>query len=320
MNILSRRNRHRGRAICRAETVRRQVGFTLIEAIVVIAITGIVGAAVAMFIRLPVQGYVDSAARAELTDIADTALRRMARDLRLALPNSVRVNIGADGNPYIEMLLTKTGGRYLAADDPVVGNVLSFTDTTATGLSFDVVGTMPAAPNAIAKDDSIVVYNLGPGFAPADAYAGGNVATVAANPVANTVKMVSNPFAAQPAAAKMTSPTMRFQVLSPNARVTYVCDRLAGTLVRYWGYLIVGVGQPTDMTAAPLSDATTNRALLASRIVPWAGAATPSCIFEYNNVANVRSGLIGLTITMQIPNSNSGTVVLSHQVHVDNTP
>jgi len=74
MNILSRRTRHGGGVTRSAETVRRQVGFTLIEAIIVIAITGIVAAAVAMFIRLPVQGYVDSAARAELTDIADTAL------------------------------------------------------------------------------------------------------------------------------------------------------------------------------------------------------------------------------------------------------
>ena len=320
MNILSRRTRHGGGVTRSAETVRRQVGFTLIEAIIVIAITGIVAAAVAMFIRLPVQGYVDSAARAELTDIADTALRRMARDLRLALPNSVRVNIGADGNPYIEMLLTKTGGRYLAAEDPVGGNILSFTDTTATGLNFDVVGTMPAAPNAIAPGDSIVVYNLGPGFAPADAYTGGNVASVnAVNVATRTVTMVSpNPFAAQPAAAKMTSPTTRFQVLDVNSRVTYVCDRITGNLLRYWGYPIVGAGQPTDMTVAPLS--TMTPALLASRIVPWTGAAPPSCIFEYNNVANVRSGLIGLTITMQIPNSNSGTVVLSHQVHVDNTP
>ena len=69
---------------------KQQCGFTLIEMIVVIVITGIIAGIVAVFLRAPVQGYMDSARRAELTDIADTALRRMARDVRTAVPNSVR--------------------------------------------------------------------------------------------------------------------------------------------------------------------------------------------------------------------------------------
>ena len=67
----------------------RNCGFTLIEAIVVIVITGIIASMVAVFIRTPVDGYLDAERRAGLTDIADTAVRRMARDIRLALPNSV---------------------------------------------------------------------------------------------------------------------------------------------------------------------------------------------------------------------------------------
>ena len=63
----------------RARVSFRQGGFTLIEAIMVITITGILAAIVAVFIRTPVDGYIDSVARAELTDAADTALRRIAR-------------------------------------------------------------------------------------------------------------------------------------------------------------------------------------------------------------------------------------------------
>ena len=70
---------------------RSQRGFTLVELVVVIVIIGIVSSMVAVFITVPVRSYMDTAARVELADIADTATRRIARDVRLALPNSVRV-------------------------------------------------------------------------------------------------------------------------------------------------------------------------------------------------------------------------------------
>jgi len=84
--------------------IRNEGGFTLIEMVVVIVLTSIIAAVVAVFIKIPVQGYVDSARRAEMTDIADTALRRVGRDLRLALPNSVRIT---DAGATIEILLSQ---------------------------------------------------------------------------------------------------------------------------------------------------------------------------------------------------------------------
>jgi prepilin-type N-terminal cleavage/methylation domain-containing protein len=69
---------------------RRSRGFTLLEAITVIAITGIIAAVVAVFMVRPAQGYFSSTARLAMVDTADTALRRIARDVRLALPNTVR--------------------------------------------------------------------------------------------------------------------------------------------------------------------------------------------------------------------------------------
>lgn len=86
---------------------RWQGGFTLLEAVVVIVITGIISAMVAL-IRAPVEGYIDSVARAELTDAADTALRRLTREVRTALPNSLRE--GPPGATCIEFLPTLGGG------------------------------------------------------------------------------------------------------------------------------------------------------------------------------------------------------------------
>ncbi|PTT75233.1 type II secretion system protein, partial [Pelomonas sp. HMWF004] len=66
--------------------MRGQSGFTLIEAVMVIAITGVVLAVVSVFILPATTAYFDSVARARLVDQADTALRRIARDLSQALP------------------------------------------------------------------------------------------------------------------------------------------------------------------------------------------------------------------------------------------
>jgi MSHA biogenesis protein MshO len=300
---------------------KSEQGFTLVEAMIAIVITGIIGGMVAMFIHLPVQGYVDSEARTELTDVADATLRRMSRDLRLALPNSIRrTAVGAVPNQviYLEFLLTKTGGRYLAEEDnPNGGDILSFTDSGST--SFNVVGPMPAGSQEIVSGDSIVVYNLGPGFAPADAYtceaapAGCNRAEVdTVDQARSAITLTANRFAQQ-TDPKLTSPGHRFHVVT--SPVTYVCDPVAGTLTRYWGYAIQQT-QPDNVSAAPLTAPTTTvqHALLATRI--------SACEFSYDNatgsMVSQRSGLVGLSLTMKTPNGES--ITLFHQVHVDNTP
>lgn len=298
--------------------LRHQRAFTLVELVIVIVITGIIGGMVAMFIRLPVQGYIDAAARAELADQADTATRRIVRDIRLALPNSVRVS--ANGQ-YLELLLTKSGGRYLAEDDPPnLGPYLAF-NAVAKGVDanqFTVVGTPPQ----MAAGDYIAVYNMGDNLP--DAYSCGadsggtacNLAKVAAVNGA-LVTLSSNPFLAQ-APYKFPSPTNRFQVVT--TPVTYVCDVANGTLMRYSGYTI-SPAQPLDATAAPLSTAPV-QALLGQRMVGNASkgsGAVPGC-FAYADLANVPRGLLSVVLSMGAPTSNTGTVRLVQQVQVSNTP
>jgi len=267
---------------------KTQRGFTLIEAIIVITITGIIAGMVAVFIRAPVQGYFDSARRAELTDIADTAQRRISRDLHLALPNSVRVS----GGNYLEFLQTSGGGRYRAApDNSGGGNVLDFTQSTST---FDVLGppvaTVPGAMNLVA------VYNLGiPG---ADAYLGDNTSTMTAGGNTVTINPFQFPFA---------SPANRFQIIS--YPVSYVCAGVGtdasgngtGTLTRYWNYPITA-GQPTSFT--------TRGALLAKNV--------SGCNFNYDaQVITQRAGLV--SAWLQVTQSNE-SVSLYYEVHVSNVP
>ncbi|CAM2951339.1 prepilin-type N-terminal cleavage/methylation domain-containing protein [Janthinobacterium lividum] len=284
---------------------RHPRGFTLVEMVIVIVITGIIGTMVAVFIRVPVQGYMDVAARAALADTADTAARRLTRDVRLALPNSVRVS---NNGLFLELLLTKTGGRYLSDSDPSgLGSVLSF-ETTPASPAFSIVGAMPAnalgARQAISVGDQIVVYNLGGAYTPNDAYScsaatGCNRAAVT-GVAGNVVTLGSYPFATAP--APLPSPSNRFQVVS--TPVTYACDLATGTLTRYAGYAI----QATQPVAADLKDG----ALLARQVT--------GCAFSYTVLANVQRGLVNISLSLGAANSNTGVLRLVQQVQARNTP
>lgn len=278
----------------RRADIRTHAGFTLVEMIVTMVVLAIVAGMAAVFIRAPAASYGDAAARAELTDLADTVLRRMSREVRLALPNSVRVS----GNT-IEMLVTRTGGRYLAADDGIPGDVLDF---HGPGLSFTVVGDMPAGKQTITPGDRIVVFNLGPGFAPADAYTNGNAAVVG-GVTGNVVTLQSNPF--DDPVPPMPSPASRFHVVREAVR--YTCIPGAGgtgTMTRSSGYDI------NPDIAAPLVNGVT--ALAANRVA--------ACAFDVVTLGTTRAALVILNITLQIPGSSDGPVTLTHQIHVDNTP
>ncbi|MDE2616542.1 MAG: type II secretion system protein [Burkholderiales bacterium] len=288
---------------------QRQAGFTLVEAIIVIVITGILAAVVAVFIRAPVEGYLDSVRRAELTDTADVALRRITRDVRLALPNSLRVTT-TGGMNYIEFIMTSAGGRYRdPSDGSTGGNFLSFTNTGST--TFDVHGPMPAMNPTV---DYIVVYNLGPNHTPtdtaADAYAPADPCTNCnrariSSFTGNTVTLVSNPFPTQ--VPPLPSPSGRFQVVPGATKaVTYSCPTAAaGNLTRYWNY---GFN-----TAQPTGFASGSQALLA------AGGVT--CAVAYAPSVGGRSGLLEVQLTLTSGSgANAETVTLQHQIRVDNSP
>lgn len=291
---------------------RLQRGFTLVEAILVIVIIGLLGGMVAVFIRAPMQGYADSIARAELSDVAELALRRMARDLRLALPNSIRVS--NDGFS-LEFLMTRAGGRYLSAQDSVdTLPVLDFVDQAQTSLT--VVGPMPDAAHLTLNRDYFVVNNLGPGFAPANAYDLGadqsNIALVKGwDQSVSQLTLDSNPFARQVPASP--SPSQRFFIVS--GPVSYYCgleaDGATRLLTRQSGYGIKAalIANPVPAVGAGIG----TRSLLAGRV--------KSCLFQYQTLAGARrSALVILTLELQPRNSTEATIRLVHQVHVDNAP
>ena len=288
----------------------RQRGFTLIELIVVIIITAIVAGMVTVFIRAPIQSYLDVSARAELADAADLASRRITRDVRLALPNSVRVTSNESGS-YLELLLTKTGGRYLSEDDPntIPGKVLAFDPLTPGNPNvFTIVGAAPSGVQTIVPGDFIVVNNLG-AQPPVDAYnCSGqcNRAQVASISGTN-VTLVKNRFVEQ--TPSMPSLSYRFQVVS--TVVTYHCAPNAngtGTLTRYAGY-VIEADQPVStaaLTGAP------SAALMANQVA--------ACDFSFDTLPNLQRGLVSVSLTLGAPGGNAGQITLLQQAQVNNSP
>lgn len=259
----------------------------------VMVITGILAGIVAVFITKPVQGYVDSVRRAELTDAADVALRRMTRDVRLSLPNSLRQTSATS----FEFIMTKSGGRYRDSGDGSSGPGLKYLFTDSS--SFDVVGPIPS----LQTGDLIVVYNLGEGYSPADAYTSTNVATVGTGTLtANPIPLSANPFPTQ--LPPLPSPTARFQLVAAGDKVVrYTCA--GGVLTRYSGCTLATpsvCGSPGSLLAGSPD-----------------GKPNAACEIDYTSAAAGRNGLLYIRITLtDTPSSES--VTLFQQIHVDNAP
>lgn len=253
----------------------------------VIAIAGIVMAIAAIFIVPAITAYFSTATRARLGDEADTALRRIGRDLAAALPNSVRVS-----GMSVELIPVSSAARYAVgteADDPLL---FGTADT-----SFAIVGP----PLRLASGNQrLAWYNLGNGVPDADAYTLANV-RVASNAAGNT-NSVTISGAALPNALQAPP----YRVYAIEQPVTYRCDTTAQTLTRYTGYGFSSV-QPDPPTGG-------SAAVLAQHVT--------ACNFNYSSTAiSARYALV--TLSLQLSATNGGaaeTISLYHAVHVDNLP
>jgi MSHA biogenesis protein MshO len=262
-------------------------GFTLVEMVVVITIVGILAAGAALFIRNPTQAFIDSENRANLTDRADTAVRRMARDIRNALPNSVRTSSsGLDS--FIEFMPVKSAGRYRASVGIAAGdNPLDFSLSADT---FDVLGSSVS----VAAGDRLVIYNLGiPG---SDVYEGTNSRALQTAGNLSVLSFNGGTFPQE-------SPSSRFFVVS--TPVSYACDMTNHVLLMYSGYAIQP-NQPTSVAA--LNGLATARTL--------ANGLT-SCQVNYVPGVLQRSGVITIYLGFT---QDVATVTLMHQVNVVNSP
>lgn len=262
----------------------------------VIAITGVLSAIVAQFIVQPVQGYLATTARAGLVDTTDLALRRIGRDLRSALPNSVRTN--ASGLA-VELIPTSGGARYATEGS----GALQF---GTTDNSFELVG--PAL--TLTASQQFVFYNLGAAVTGSDAYAANSTALEqsASNrrTATNGAGAASTITLSSLAGLPVGTFAPPFRVTAVQTPVTYRCDLSAGTLTRYQGYGFVATqpDPPGSGTSAVLATGVT------------------ACRFSVEGtLVAARSALVNLRLALAATTSaGTETVTLHHAVYVDNLP
>lgn len=285
--------------------MRRQQAFTLIELVVTIALSAIVVSFMAMFIAGPIAAFDDQTRRAELTDLAENTLRRFARDVRAALPNSVRATTSA-GVVAVEMLNSVDGVRY--REQPPPSDPDKQLDFSQADTAFNSIGQFTQIAHPFTSTSHyLAIYNVG--VTGANAYELANVIT----PPGTQIDIDTD--SVQGEDNIRLSPGFRFAYGSPGQRVflvdgpiSYLCDMLGGTLRRYTGYAI-NSDQALRDSHAELLAAGASYTVMSDRI--------NNCNINYAQGTAQRAGLV----TMAVSVAEAGEQVsLLHQVHVNNVP
>lgn len=275
---------------------RHEAGFTLIEMIMVITITGILAAIGARFIVTPVQAYLANTARATLVDHADLAMRRIGRDLRIALPNSVRVN--ASGLA-LELIPTTGGARFASEGSGAL-------QPGVLDTAFDLLGP----PLTVTASQQLVFYNLGTGITGSDAYAPNTSALEQASSnrraATNAAGAASTITLSSLAALPVAAVAPPYRVLAVDNPVSYRCDLASGTLTRHqaYGFMASQPDPPTGGSSAVLATGVT------------------ACAFSVEaTLVAARAALVNLRLTLATATSaEAESVTLHHAVFVDNLP
>jgi MSHA biogenesis protein MshO len=246
-------------------------------------------------------------------DQAAGALNRMSRDVRLAIPNSLRVS--GDGLA-VEMLLIHSAGRY--RPNRIGGEGLSFSSAAAGTCSSATVGgrcdsvqMLDASINPTGAN-WMVLYNVGaessgtpvPGSNVWDFLNPGVI-----TPTGTTFSVINGTPTgeSQIILGNLPAGGFRFAFASPQRRLY-----LAQTVV---GYRCSG-GQLLRYSYNQLLAAIPNAPPAGSNPQPVA-ANVAGCGFVYQSGSTQRSGLLALNLQL----SQAGeSVQLMQQVHVDNAP
>ena len=238
----------------------KQRGVTLIELILVIVLIGVLGVGVTRFITASVEGYVDTATRQQLAGSAVTAAERMSREIRNALPSSIRINAAQS---CVEFIPVMYASNYVSVP------------TTLAANSFQAVGGLTSGLTG-----RISVYPIS--------------VTTLYDPGIDTA--ITSLDATYPAGGGEVTITLggnhQFPTDSPQRRFFLTSQPVAFCQVGARIYRFANYGFNDPASLPPSTDTTDGDVLLT-------GLATGSVVFDYNPASLVRNAVVNFTYTLQ---------------------
>lgn len=285
-----------------------QRGFSLIELIVVIVLLGLLAVGGGLLILRPIEAYDDQVRRQQLVDQGEMALRQIARDIRRALPNSIRIAPFGAGFA-VEMVNTVDGARYR---DEIGGvdyvNPTDVLDFISADQEFNFLGRLGNVTPAQITNMRIVIYNTSPPNIYAEAVDLSDFEGIITRGDMTIALTTPNPGPDDDEDHIVLSAPFRFTQQSPGQRafivdgpISYICDPATSRIRRYSGYAY-SAAQPTPPVGG-------TNAVLVTRL--------SGCNMTYTAGTSQRGGILSVEITID----DSGEAInLLHQIHVVNVP
>lgn len=266
----------------------KQKAFTLIEMVTVIVILGILATSVTSFIRFGTQGYTDAVDRDELISTARFVIERLNREVRNALPNSIRVTKD-DIMQCLEYVPIVNSVVYL--DIPVVP------DTASSSIEVMMLKNLP--PTSV---NSISIYALNS----ADIY------DRRAGVIAEFDDITLNPNSALPSTISLSANTL-FEAESPTSRLYLIDEPVAYCLVGSSLYRYNNYAYSSENT--PIFDGA-NRSLMAEYLTNDTSVDN-ELPFKAEPATLQRNGLALVRLIFSL---NLEQIVFNNEIQVPNVP
>lgn len=269
----------------RSHPHRTNQGFSLIELVIVLVVMSVIGVGLVSLYTGSIQQYLDATRRAEMTASARLALERMGREIRNALPNSVRVS---SDNNCVEFRPILTGALYSELPTTSAGTTITASAFTLPAGNWSV-SVMPLLTSDGSASD---MYGSAP-------LATAGIASVSAPDSNNQVTITLTAAHRFP----RTSPTHRLFVVGS---ATSFCVSTDGAVRRYQGY--------ASTVVQPLASALSNGQLLAEHVRT---SDTSNSVFRYFPGSLERNAVLDLSLLLQLGDES---LRYAHEVQIRNVP
>ncbi|WP_306520580.1 type II secretion system protein [Rheinheimera sp.] len=277
--------------------ISRSFGVTLVELIVVMLLLSILAVGVTTYVRLGAGMYMDANAVQQVLQQSRFALERVVREVRGAVPGSVRVAATADNSvSCVEFAPLAQSGIY--RDLPLYPDRRNWIGVTSLNTGWTA---QPGQRLTVYPTDASHIYALNQGRS-------ADVATVQNAPddadgKAHTSRISLADIGAQPASFVTESPQRRFYLA---AQPVSIC-RVGAELRRYSNYGFL-VAQPLP----PL----VNSDLLAVGL----NNSSSEAVFSYSGATLNRGAMLHLFWRFSPVASQGQDLFFNHEVHIPNVP